>query len=88
MNRGGVMGTKNAWSAERRARQAEIIKRTKPWNSATGPRTDEGKARSSRNADKGIAAMHDRILQARLEWRAACEAEANEACRLLFEMRW
>jgi hypothetical protein len=44
------MGTKSAWTPERRARQAQIIRRTKPWLRSTGPRTREGKARSSQNA--------------------------------------
>lgn len=44
------MGTKSAWTAERRARQREIIARTKPWEKSTGPKTAEGKARSSQNA--------------------------------------
>jgi hypothetical protein len=78
---------KSGWTPERRAKQSEAVRGWQPWNLSTGPRTDKGKARSSRNADKGIAAMHDRILKARLEWRAAREAEANEACRLLFEVR-
>lgn len=47
------MGTKSAWTLERRARQAEIIRQIRPWNSSTGPRTPEGKAASSRNAYAG-----------------------------------
>lgn len=35
------------------ARQAEAIRRWKPWGQATGPRTAEGKARSTRNAYRG-----------------------------------
>jgi len=60
-----------AWTPERRARQGEItrsqwtperrvvaraaIRRWKPWEKTTGPRTPEGKARVSRNAYKGGA---------------------------------
>lgn len=44
------MGTKSAWTPERRARQAAIIRATRPWTKSTGPRTDEGKAVSSQNA--------------------------------------
>ena len=47
------MGTKSAWTPERRARQAEIIRQTQPWKSSTGPRTPEGGAVSSRNAYAG-----------------------------------
>ena len=43
----------NGWTPERRARQAELIRNWKPWERSTGPRTPEGKARTSRNADKG-----------------------------------
>ena len=45
-----IVGTKSAWTPERRARQAEIIRKTKPWLKSTGPKTEEGKAISSRNA--------------------------------------
>ncbi len=41
------------WTPERRARQAALIRTWKPWERSTGPRTDEGKARTSRNGFKG-----------------------------------
>ncbi len=41
------------WTLERRARQAQAIRRWRPWEHATGPRTAEGKARSARNAYRG-----------------------------------
>ena len=44
------MGTKGAWTPERRTRQAEIIRSTKPWERSSGPRTEAGKAISSQNA--------------------------------------
>lgn len=43
----------NGWTLERRARQAESIKRWKPWNQSTGPNSAEGRLRVSRNAFKG-----------------------------------
>jgi hypothetical protein len=43
---------KAAWSPERRARQAAAIRASQPWRKSTGPRTAEGKARSSANALK------------------------------------
>jgi hypothetical protein len=49
------MGTKSAWTPERRARQAAIISQTRPWEKATGPRTAFGKAISSRNASTGAS---------------------------------
>jgi len=38
------------WTAERRAAYSRMMRARKPWERSTGPRTDEGKARSSRNA--------------------------------------
>ena len=38
---------------EIRARQSELIRRWRPWERSTGPRTPEGKARASQNAYKG-----------------------------------
>lgn len=43
----------NGWTLERRRRQAELIKRWKPWEQSTGPHTSDGKATVSRNAYKG-----------------------------------
>ena len=43
----------NGWTLERRARQAELIRRWRPWEKSTGPRTEAGKAVVSRNAYKG-----------------------------------
>lgn len=43
----------NGWTPERRARQAALIRTWKPWEKSTGPRTDEGKARTARNGYKG-----------------------------------
>ena len=43
----------SGWSPERRERQSLAIKRWKPWEQSTGPRTEDGKANASRNAEKG-----------------------------------
>lgn len=42
----------SGWTEERRRKQAEIIRRHKPWEKSTGPRTEKGKQRSSINAYK------------------------------------
>ncbi len=47
---GGSRAT--GWSPERRARQAAAIRSWQPWRKSTGPKTPEGKARSSANALK------------------------------------
>ena len=41
-----------AWTEERRRQQAEAIKRWKPWEKSTGPKTEAGKACASMNAQK------------------------------------
>jgi hypothetical protein len=41
------------WTPERRARQAALIRRWRPWEHSTGPRTTKDKARISMNAYKG-----------------------------------
>ena len=43
----------NGWTPERRARQAELIRRWKPWTKSTGPKSESGKRRVSRNAYRG-----------------------------------
>ena len=43
------------WSEERKKKQAEAIKRWKPWEKSTGPKTKKGKARCSTNAIKSGA---------------------------------
>lgn len=43
----------NGWTPERRAKHAEAIKRWKPWEKSTGPKTSEGKEASKMNGWKG-----------------------------------
>jgi hypothetical protein len=50
------------WSPETRAAQAARIRARRPWLRSTGPRTVEGKRRSSRNADKGRWRPHLRAI--------------------------
>ena len=42
----------NGWTSERRARQSALIHTWRPWEKAAGPKSDDGKARVSRNAYK------------------------------------
>ncbi len=41
------------WTQEQRERQREAIKRWKPWEHSTGPKSDAGKERVSRNGWRG-----------------------------------
>ena len=40
------------WTQKQRKQQAQAIRRSRPWDKSTGPRSPEGKARSSQNALK------------------------------------
>lgn len=65
----------NRWTPEARAKQAEAIRRWKPWEQSTGPISEEGKAAVSRNAWKGGVRPMMRELAAVLrdqrEWRGS-----------------
>lgn len=43
----------NGWTHERRARQAELIRKWRPWEKSTGPTTQAGKDRSKNNRFNG-----------------------------------
>ena len=43
----------HGWTQERREKQAQAIRHWRPWDRSTGPRNDQGKTRSARNAYKG-----------------------------------
>ena len=45
----------NGWTPARRARQATLIRRWKPWEKSSGPKNTEGKAMVARNPYKGAA---------------------------------
>ena len=57
--------SKNGWTEERRRKQAEAIKRWKPWKSSTGPKTRSGKERVRYNALKhgNFTAQEREILE-------------------------
>lgn len=57
------------WTEEQRQAQAALIRRCKPWEKSTGPRTEEGKAKVSRNAYKGgEAGRQERLKQAEIDY--------------------
>jgi hypothetical protein len=41
------------WTAERKAKQSQLIRQWQPWSKSTGAKTPYGKAVVSRNAFKG-----------------------------------
>ena len=70
------MAKASDWTAERRAKQSDAIRRWRPWEQSTGPRSAEGKTSASRNADKGgqRKALREEVRELR-----AMMAEQGEA---------
>lgn len=67
------------WTTEARAKQSALITAWQPWRASTGPRSAEGKAKVSRNADQGgDAGRAQRLQQAQAEL-----AQAMAKVRLL-----
>jgi len=71
----------NGWTLERRQRQAEQIRRWKPWEQSTGPRSLEGKERVSRNAWKGGHRAELRELSKMVNEHVRISRELAERCR-------
>lgn len=53
------------WSKERREKQSLRIKTSRPWERTTGPRSQEGKKKSSQNAWKGRGYKKEEIIKER-----------------------
>jgi hypothetical protein len=81
------MGTKAAWTLERRAKQAAIIAQTRPWERATGPRSDRGKAISSRNACTGAGEVAANYRLARDQVRTLALQRAEHLLKRLQQVR-
>ena len=76
------------WTKKRRAQQAKAIRRWRPWENSTGPRSEAGKRRSSRNAYRGGIRQYLITLRAalRLEsWAVRELLEQAEPCNLKSE---
>lgn len=72
------MGLKaSGWTLECRAKQRAAIARWKPWERSTGPRTAEGTAVASRNADRGGSREMLRALARRIRTMMADMADAS-----------
>ena len=61
---------------EHRALRAELIRRWKPWEKSTGPKTAEGKARSAMRGYKGGQREMLRELRRLMEELVRCTDEA------------
>ena len=74
---------KSGWTPERKARQAALIRTWKQWQQATGPRTPDGKATASRNADKGGFWLELRELarMVNAQVKATRELTGGSGCR-------
>jgi hypothetical protein len=65
------------WTEERRKKQAEAIKRWKPWEKSTGPKTRQGKSRTRMNAYNYGGKLGD---EQRLNEMARLNREFTKAC--------
>ena len=72
----------NGWTLERRQRQSELIRRWKPWEKTTGPKTEEGKKRVSHNAYKhGMRSAEVRELERLMSDMKRAERAARKLVR-------
>ena len=80
------MTSSSAWSPERRERQRQLIRCIRPWERSTGPRTKEGKARSSQNAKRSsdliAAETYLKILDLRSQYLTAMYSDRYDPDRL------
>ena len=69
------------WTPERRKRQSEAIRRWKPWQQSTGPKSPEGKALVARNAWTGGHRAHLRNLTKMLNAAVQASRELVNSCQ-------
>ena len=73
----------DGWTQERRERQSRLIQAWQPWTKSTGPRTAEGKAKSSQNAFKSgsrpLFRMIDKVLRKQQQSLDELSAEYYDA---------
>ena len=73
----------HGWTLERKKKQAEAIKRWKPWIQSTGPKTEEGKKASSMNALKhGMRSAGNREVERLIAQLGRLEREMREEISL------
>lgn len=69
------------WTPERRKKQSEAIKRWRPWNQSTGPKSVEGRQRVSRNAWTGGYRQEMRELTKMVNEQVRTTRELVSSCR-------
>jgi len=68
------------WTAERRKRQAELIRTWEPWAKSTGPKSPAGRQRVGRNAFKGGHWLQLRELSKMVNSEIRQARELIESC--------
>ena len=69
----------HGWTTERSKKQSERIREWKPWEKSTGPKTELGKAKTSKNAFKHgmrsaeIQELHDLLAEFKRTEKEACK---------------
>jgi len=53
------------WTDEQKARQSALIQSWRPWESSTGPKTDEGKGMASQNRQRSLERARQGVIEAR-----------------------
>lgn len=77
----------NGWTEERRRKQAEAIRRWKPWEKSTGPKTPEGKKRTRLNALKNgsrarVFALYAKLCRTNRDFIKLCFMTEYMPCNL------
>jgi hypothetical protein len=75
----------NPWTPECRARQSAAIRQWRPWEYSTGPKSEEGKARVSRNGYKGGTRVKLRELALLLRLQAESLKRHRQGRRMVAE---
>jgi hypothetical protein len=73
--------TGRTWTTARRVQQAALIRRVRPWERATGPRTSAGKTVSSKNG------MRPGSRRERAKVRAVLRQQAEALSGLLRRLK-
>jgi hypothetical protein len=69
----------HGWTPESSKKQSEAIRRWRPWEKLTGPKTDKGKVRSNQNALKhGMRSAEMRKVESELALLAPLQRALRE----------